>query len=382
MKILMLCPQFRPLTGGYERAAERLAITLVARGHAVTVITERRDPAWPAHDDLQGVQLRRLWCVFRRGLHASTSLFSFTVWLMVHGRQFDVWHVHQYGAHATLAVGLGKLLRRPVVLKLTSSGVQGVAAALQGLRCSRAHRWAHRQVAACIAVSAETVREARAFGIPPTRIHAIGNGVDTRVLRPATAEVQQQARRQRGLGAGLVALAVGRLAVEKNPLGMLQAWAWALPRLPSGARLVWVGDGPLRSAVEAGVEQMGLGQSVLLVGHAEDVPMWLAAADLFVLSSHNEGMANTLLEAMACGLPSVATAVSGVPQLLSESGAGRVVPIGDMAALADAIVDLATDAAARAHMGDQARATIAADYAIDVVVERMLAVYAEVSAHG
>lgn len=382
MNILMLCPQFRPLTGGYERAAERLAIALVARGNAVTIITERRESAWPRSEDLQGVKVRRLWCVFRRGLHKITSLFSFSVWLLWHGRSFAVWHVHQYGAHATLAVVLGQLLRRPVVLKLTSSGVQGVAAALRGLRWSRAHRWAHRQVAACIAVSAETAREARALGIPQARIHAIGNGVDTAILRPAVADVRRQARWQRALGDGLVALAVGRLAVEKHPLGMLQAWGLALPRLPAGARLIWVGDGPLRPAVAACIEQLGLGQSVHLAGHAEDVPAWLATADLFVLSSHNEGMANTLLEAMACGLPSVATAVSGVPQLLGESGAGRVVPIGDLAALADAIVDLAGDAAVRARMGAQARATVEADYAIDVVVQRMLAVYAEVSAHG
>lgn len=382
MNILMLCPQFRPLTGGYERAAERLAIALVSRGHAVTIITERRDAAWPTTQDLQGVRVCRLWCVFRRGLHKSSSLLSFAAWLLRHGRSFSVWHVHQYGSHATLAVVLGRLLHRPVVLKLTSSGVQGVAAALQGLRWSPAHRWAHRQVAACIAVSAETAHEAQALGLPPERIHAIGNGVDTALLRPADRVVRRQARRQRALGEGLVALAVGRLAVEKHPLGMLQAWAMALPRLPAGAQLIWVGDGPLRPAVSACIEKLEMGQSVRLVGHAEDVPAWLATADLFVLSSHNEGMANTLLEAMACGLPSVATAVSGVPQLLAESGAGRVVPIGDMAALAEAIVDLAGDAAARARMGAQARATVEADYAIDVVAQRMLAVYYEVSVHG
>jgi len=379
VKIFMLCPQFRPLTGGYERAAERLSIALAARDHAVTVITERRDPTWAAHEDLHGVQVRRLWCVYRRGLHAASSLFSFGVWLLLHGRSFAVWHVHQYGAHATLAVLLGKLLQRPVVLKLTSSGIhQGVDAALQGLRLSGLHRWAHRRVAACIAVSEETVHEAQAFGIPSQRVHAISNGVDSAGLRPATVEWRQQARRQRAVADGFVAIAVGRLAGEKNPIGLLHAWASAWPRLPAGSQLIWIGDGPLRAEVAACIDQLGLGHTVRLAGHSDDVPAWLAAADVFVLSSHNEGMANTLLEAMACGLPSVATAVSGTTQLLARSGAGIVVPVGDMEALAAALVELARDSDARARMGTRARAVIEAEYSIEHVVGKIEELYAQI----
>lgn len=223
MRILMLCPQFRPLTGGYERAAERLSVALAARGHAVTVITERREATWAVREDMGGVTVRRLWCLYRRGLHAMTSQLSFGLWLLLHGRSYAAWHVHQYGAHATLAVLLGKLLRRPVVLKLTNSGVQGMDTALSALRFARWHRWAHRRVAACIAVSDETAQEARVFGVPAQRIHAISNGVDTERLRPVSTQTRHQMRQRHSIGDGFVALAVGRLAVEKNPIGMLHA---------------------------------------------------------------------------------------------------------------------------------------------------------------
>ncbi len=378
MKILMLSPQFRPLTGGYERAAERLSIALTAHGHAVTVITERREMAWAAYEDMQGVRVRRLWCLYRRGLHGITSQCSFGIWLLLHGRTFAVWHVHQYGAHATLAVLLGKLLRRPVVLKLTSSGVQGVDTALSALRFARWHRWAHRRVAACIAVSDETAQEARVFGIPAQQVHAISNGVDTKRLRPVSTEARHRIRQRLSIGDGFVALVVGRLAVEKNPIGMLHAWARALPHLPPDAQLLWVGDGPLHAEAMVCITRLGLTKSVCLVGHSDDVPSWLAIADVFTLSSHNEGMANTLLEAMACGLPSIATAVSGTAQLLVQPDAGLVVPVGDMEALAGAMVRLAGDRDLRAQMGQRARAMIEAEYSIDGVANRIETMYEQV----
>lgn len=377
----MICPQFRPLTGGYERAAERLSQALVGQGRAVTVVTERRLRDWPVREAIDGVQVRRWWCIYRSGLHTVTSLLGLATWLLGNGRAFHLWHVHQYGVHATLAVLLGKLLQRPVVLKLTSSGQQGISVSLKSLRAGALHRWTHQRVQACIAVSEELATEALAFGIPTERIHQIGNGVRTTEFRPPTSCEAERARRAIPGGAAFVAIAVGRLAIEKNPLGMLQAWAMALPRLPAGAKLVWVGDGPLRSEVEARIDELSVRPHVLLVGYSKNVLDWYMAADMFLLSSRNEGMANTLLEAMACGLASVATGVSGVPQLLGETGAGVVVPIGDMNAFADAIVALVKDAPRRARMGKQARATVETHYSIDVTASRVLTVYATVCTH-
>ena len=138
IRVLMISPQFRPLVGGYERAAERLSAALAAAGLRVVVIAERRDRAWPAVECIDGYEVRRLSCSYRRHLHTITSLLSFAGFLLRHGREFDVWHVHQYGFHAALAVALGKVLRRPVVLKLTSSGAMGIEKS-HGRRHCRAH---------------------------------------------------------------------------------------------------------------------------------------------------------------------------------------------------------------------------------------------------
>lgn len=375
LRILMICPQFRPIVGGYERAAEGLSRALVGRRHAVTVVAERRQHDWPKRETFDGVELRRWWCIYRPGLHTMTSLLGLAIWLLVHGRAFQVWHVHQYGVHATLAVLLGELSGRRVVLKLTSSGPQGLSAALGSLPMAAVHRWAHRRVAACIAVSEETTREALDFGIPTARVQEISNGVDVDALQPPTSQGRESARRSVRMGDGFIVLAVGRLAIEKNPLGLVEAWKKARPALPGDAKLVCVGDGPQRQDVQERIAKLRLTDSVVLAGHAGDVYPWYAAADVFVLSSHNEGMANTLLEAMACALPCVATAVSGTSQLLVKTRAGLVVPTGDMNALAGALVQVASDADARQTMGVRARAAVVGSYSLDVTGAQVEALY-------
>ena len=365
--VLMLCPQFRPLVGGYERAAERLSGELVRQGCVVTVLTDRRSRKWSVEERLNGFTIKRLFCVYRRGVHSLTSLLAHALYLLCHGRRFDVWHVHQYGSHATLAVAMGSLLNRPVVLKLTSSGHQSIEKTLSTGRLAILQAWVHRRVDVCVAVSAETATEAGRFGIPAERIALIGNGVDTDLFHPVSAAQRSALRVRLGLKDRPTALFVGRLVAVKNLLGLLDAWALAYPRFREPWSLVLVGDGPLRNVVEQGIRARELDQSVHLAGPSDRVQEWMQAADLFVLSSHLEGLSNTTLEAMACGLPCVVTEVSGMRGMIGDNGAGFVVPAGDMVAFADALAGLNEDATLRVEMGAKAREVIVDKYSIQTV---------------
>jgi glycosyltransferase involved in cell wall biosynthesis len=367
MRILMISPQFKPLVGGYERACERLAVALAARGHEVTVCAERRDKAWPQQDTLDGVRVWRWWCVYRPGWHVVTSLLGLAVFLLRHGRGFQVWHVHQYGMHAALALVLGKLLRRPVVLKLTSSSYMGLAQTLASGRCRRLLAALHRRLDAIVALTRETAAEAEAFGIPSARIHVLGNGVDTRAFRPVTETERRRLRQALGLADTSVVIFVGRLSDEKNVSALLRAWAEARPKMAGAWTLVVVGDGPLRQELEAEAQSLTLGVSVRFVGQQANVAEWLAAASIYVLSSDREGLSNTLLEAMAIGLPLAVTRVSGAPELVEETGSGRVVPVGDTGALAAALRELAGSEPLRQEMGSRGRQVIEERYAVDHV---------------
>lgn len=375
ISVLMICPQFNPIVGGYERAAERLAVALSRHGTEVTVVTERRESDWPRRDNFDMVPVHRLPCIYRRHLHIVSALSALAWYLLWHGRRFDVWHVHQYGLHAALAVAMGKILGRPVALKLTSSARQGIGNAISETRMSRAAAAMLRRVDACVAVSRETAAEALDFGIQADRIHAIGNGVDVRAYYPPTPKDRLVQRAYFDVVANGLVVFVGRLSREKNPDGLLAAWRIALPRLPRDWKLVLVGDGPMRDMLEKQIAVDGLRERVIVAGGSNDVDRWLRAADVFVMPSHNEGLSNTMLEAMASGLPIVSTNVSGSLENLREPGAGVVVDVGCMEQFAEALVNLAMDESLRQRMGERGRNVIESKYSIDQIAAAHLELY-------
>lgn len=380
LRVLMISPQYPPLSGGYELAAERLSTVLVRRGQEVTVVTERVDQNWPAREVKEGVEVRRLFTIFRRHLHVATSMASLGHFLFWRGPRYDVWHVHQYREHAVVAVLIGRLRSRPVVLKLTSSGVGGLAQLASSTRLPKLAAWALRNVAACVAVSEETAAEAEAFGIPAERIRRIGNGVDTARFQPASPAERDAARAALGVHTPHLAAWVGRLSEEKNPIAALEAWAIA--RAGSEGvewTLALVGDGVLRDEVRTAATRLGLESAVILAGQRDDVDAWFRASDLYLLTSRREGLSNTTMEALASGLPVVTTAVSGMAELVAEPDAGVLVPPGDTDAMAAALRRVVSDADLRAAMGRRGRELIEERYSIASVAAQHESLYSELS---
>jgi len=375
MRVLMICPQFRPLVGGYELAGERLSRALAEAGMHVVIIAERRDHAWPAVECIDGYEVRRLSCRYRRHLHIITSLLSFAGFLLRHGREFDVWHVHQYGFHAALAVALGKALRRPVVLKLTSSSARGIEKAMGSGIVGRILRFFHRRVSACLAVSEETREEAIRFGIPVERIHLIPNGVDGRQFHPASPEERTAARRVLELDCERLVLYVGRLSAEKNSLGLLDAWAAVDTKAREGALLTLVGNGPDWDQVHARARTPHLAGSVHLAGQRSDVATWYRAADVYVIPSHREGLSNSMIEALASGLPVISTRVSGSSILVESPAAGLVVDLGDVGMLARAMERLLGDALMRTRLGENARLTFESRFSLETLSKKVILLY-------
>lgn len=373
--ILMIAPQYRPLVGGYERAAERLSAALVGRGHNVTVIADRRDLSWPKRELHNGVFIQRLWCLFKPKLHMPTSLASLAWFLIRKGRRFDVWHVHQYGLHAAVAIGLGRLLGRPTVLKLTSSGQQGVARAMGGHPLAWLVTHLLARASGIVALTRETASEALAVGIPAARIHRLGNGVDTVSFQPRTDADRRKAKQAVGLEGRSAVLYVGRLSPEKNVEGLIRSWAEARPSMPPGWALVVIGEGPSRAQMEVQIDLTGLTGEVMVAGEQANIETWMAAADVYVSSSLWEGLSNTLLEAMSCGLPVAVTRVSGVTELVEDRDAGLVVEVGDDGALASALVRLAQDPHLRRRLGKAARLSVERTYSLEAVADRHETLY-------
>ena len=215
----------------------------------------------------------------------------------------------------------------------------------------------------------------RRVGLADKRISLICNGVDAKRFAPAASREILPDSPFRAPGLCVIGT-VGRLQAVKDQVGLVRAFALLARRdTQRRLRLVIVGEGQERAAIEAEVRGAGLEDRVWLAGERSDVPAVMRSFDLFVLPSVAEGISNTVLEAMACGLPVVATAVGGNPELVDAGRTGELVPASDPAALAAALQAYVDDPArVRAH-GVAARARIDADFSIDGMVDRYRVLY-------
>ncbi len=173
----------------------------------------------------------------------------------------------------------------------------------------------------------------------------------------------------------------GRLEAVKDPLTLLRAFVALLerqPQLRERARLMFIGDGALREVLQAGIEKAGVGPLCWLAGSRDDVPALLRGLDLFALPSLNEGISNTILEAMATALPVVATRVGGNLELVREGRTGRLCTAGDAVAMADALLTYAGEPELARRHGGAARAVVEMEFALTRMVDEYAAVYEQV----
>jgi sugar transferase (PEP-CTERM/EpsH1 system associated) len=238
----------------------------------------------------------------------------------------------------------------------------------------RAARWVIHQY---IAVSQDLAGWlTRQVGVSPQRLNQIYNGVDGQRFHPRQGGRPDLGNTDFFGQAACVIGSVGRLVAVKDYPTLLRAFARlrSLHAQPDGLRLIVVGDGPEREALLQLARELGIERQFWLPGDRQDIADWLRAFDLFVLPSIGEGISNTILEAMASGLPVVASRVGGNPELVREGENGQLFPVGDADALANALQTYSQDDGLRVQAGIRARQRVESDFVID----RMAASYAEV----
>lgn len=378
MRVLMISPQFRPMVGGYERAAERLCHSLTERGIKTTVVTFQLHRSWPDIETADGIEIRRLWCLPRRGMSTLTTVASLSAYLLRDGRRFAVWHCHAPTPAVAVACLWGRILGRPVVVKLPSSGVGGLEATATGgfIGRLRIQPYMLRLADAFLATTRTTFEEASRFAGTASKAHLIPNGLNIELFSPNPYEKRLERRAMLGIPQDRrVVLQVCNLRPEKNLVGLLKAWAKTPEELRARWTLVIVGEGIMRSELEELAEKLQLRDSTMLPGQANDVVSWYQAADVYVLSSFYEGLSNSLLEAMACGLPTVMTDVSGRELVSTVPAAGLVVPIDDSHRMASALAIMCNDDDLRRTCGQAARERIQEGFGLDHVTTRTIELY-------
>ncbi len=282
--------------------------------------------------------------------------------------QATVLHCHQY---SPFVYGALARLRRPG-LRVIFTEHGRLSDAPPSPKRRMVNPWLARVADRIVSVSANLREHMVQEGFPAGRVEVVHNGIDLGPL--PSADDRDRARQDLGFGRETIVLGtVARLDPVKD-YGTLLA-ALAQPSLAAtGCALVVVGDGPERQRLEAQAKELAVADRVRFLGHRDDARRWLAAVDVYVNSSISEGVSLTILEAMAAGLPVVATSVGGTPEVVTPD-CGELVPARDPAALASAVARLASDADRRRTLGHKARERVARQFTIDRMVNTYLDMY-------
>jgi glycosyltransferase involved in cell wall biosynthesis len=283
--------------------------------------------------------------------------------------QATVLHCHQYSPFVYGAIAR---LRRPRLrLLFTEHG------RLSDAPPSARRRWVNpvlaRTARHVYAVSHDLARHMAAEGLPASRIEVVHNGIAVSQL--PSADVRAAVRAE--LGADKDTTVLGTVA-RLDPVKDLVRLVEAVGRLSTEAPilLVIVGDGPERPRIQRAAEALAGGRRIAILGHREDARRLLAGFDLFVNCSVSEGVSLTILEAMAAGLPIVATAVGGTPEIIDETCA-RLVDARDTEWLATALAALIGDPDLGRRLGVHARARVVERFTIERMVQQYLSAYQE-----
>lgn len=363
-KILIVISYFHPHRGGAEQQAVLLAAELQRRGLAVDVLT-RHFPGLPRRETVMGVPVHRAiatmpWCK----LFGISYFFSCLLFFMKHRRTYDIIQCYiLQGYHCPAAMVMKHLFGKKVIMRVSATGpLSDFRLVRQGLGGDFFLRF----VSAAdnvIVLCSQSQQEALAAGFSPEQIVRIPNCVDTAVFAPPPKPAVS----------GNILFA-GRLDKMKGVDVLLASIAELRARGVTCCCTI-VGDGPSKKELEQRAAALALNGQVVFTGPRPDIVSYLHQASAFVLPSHSEGMPNVILEAMACGLPIVATAVGGIPDIIQNGRNGLLIPPGDAAALAAALAALLNDADLAARLGSQARSDAECRYSITSVVDRYLMLY-------
>ncbi|HEX7090407.1 MAG TPA: N-acetyl-alpha-D-glucosaminyl L-malate synthase BshA [Longimicrobiales bacterium] len=362
-----------PVYGGSGVVATELGLELARRGHEVHFITYAQPFRLPYF-------VERVY--YHEVEVPSYPLFDYPPYSLalaaaMHGtavrRRLDVLHVHYAVPHATSAWIAREMLRPTEIRVITTLHGTDITLVGQDPSFHSITRFSILRSDGVTAVSEYLRRETvRRFDIPADSIEVIPNFVDLERYR---RDLEGCHRSQLAPEGEKIVMHISNFRPVKRVDDVVRAFARASRRVP--ARLVLVGDGPARGLAQKVAEEEGVAARVTFLGKQSSVAELLACADVLLLPSESEAFGLVALEAMACGVPVVATAVGGVPELVPDGEAGFLVPLGDVAAMADAIVTLLADPA-RWQTASAAAREAATRFSADRIVPRYEALYRRV----
>jgi glycosyltransferase involved in cell wall biosynthesis len=416
LRLYLVITTFLPIVGGAEKQALLHARSMQERGITATIVTLRHNRSWLQREVIEDVSIIRVAGLFlwnREKLPGPMRKLMFLVGLLVmswtlwkHRRHYDVIHLYQLSLLAlpvafvcwltgkalvvsVRAAGPGKLIKSYKDVSLIAgplnintpwlhingrTELDGDLASLErlGKLAVRLTHFLLQSSKAIVVILSSQMKSYLAehnFDLPD--IQLIPNGVDTKRFTPVCADTFPYERTP-------VVVCISRLSYQKGIDVLLQAWRLVQQQSPL-ARLIIVGTGPIQAQLERLAQELAIRDSIEFAGLRHDVPAQLHRGDIAVLPSRFEGMSNAVLEAMACGLPCVATRVSGSEDIIQHSVNGLLVESEDYQGLAETLLGLLHDAVLVRRLGRAARETIEKQYSLEHVTDAYVELYAKIA---
>jgi len=379
--------------GGGETQARLLAEGLITNGHSVIVLTRRSDAALRQHENYGDVSVYRLAPVGSGQLKKWGLLLSSLPALVRLRDQYDLIFVSGYRIIGLTAVLVGKLFRKPVVLKADSQGEMSGEFFESGLRKFSVSRSSLpfrlflefrnvilKKADAFSAISPEIASEWTSNRVPLDKIHVIPNGVDTALFAPANAEQKSFLREKLNLPqAAIIAIYTGRLVSYKGLPLLLKVWDEIRCR-HKNVILLLAGSGGLdihncEAQLHDYVKSAGLEKDVMFLGAVQNVPEYLQAADLFAFPTENDAFPSSIVEAMACALPVVTTPVGAIKTIVTHRETGLLVQPGNFKQLFEALDVMLSDKALAARLGQAAWQSVQYQYAVENITMQYLSLF-------
>jgi glycosyltransferase involved in cell wall biosynthesis len=346
--------------GGGETQVLGLTLELLRLGHCAELMCDPDGRLW------NRARAAGVKCYPLRVRNAIDVAAGLRLRALLTRGNYDVVHFHTARAHALAPYAAGDSRIRVVTRRMDYAPGRWSARCLY-----------NRAVDGVIAISAGVAEALISAGVARDRIRIVRSGVDCVRFAPPDEAGRQRARAKLELKPNEVAIgAVGTLTPRKGHRILIEALASARERMGDGGwRCLIGGAGPLHDELMTLARDRGCGAIVRMLGAVEDTRALLAALDIFVMPSLNEGLGIAALEALAMGLPVVASAVGGLPEVVEDGVNGILFKPGDAPALAAALIDLATDPARRVAAGAAARQRAVARFSVEAMAQGNLDYY-------
>jgi glycosyltransferase involved in cell wall biosynthesis len=381
-RVVLVTGAYHPQISGGAVQCRTIARALADRVR-FTVLTTATDAALPSSDSIDGVPVYRVQVDAARPA-SSSSTFDFMRQYLRAANGAHLVHVHGVSRKNVLVSALTAITRTPLVLTLHTAGQDEPDAIA---RHGAATTWSVRRAARIVSVSPYLTERYRAARWPDDRLVEIPNGIDTDRFIPASATERQRLKQELGFRCDRpLVLFVGFFSRDKRPDLLFEAWSRLVPTRPS--TLAFVGakgpsyyeiDPELFTTLRDRAARNGLADHVRFVDPTPEIEKYYRAADCYVLSSRREAMPLALLEAMACGLPVVATRLANVTDRIVTHGEnGLLVDDGDDVGLTGALEAVLAAPQRSAAMGTAARAAVMERFGVSSIADRWLELYRSV----